>query len=427
MSKKVYIYYKENGELADAYQVQLASEDGTFGIKESNGTVVIPSGTSVTNPSTGRYEKSFDAENDIVYVVSWEILPKETDDPKYVTQQIGPFSDVLNSYSCSDFAGNFEQDEQSIMFMKTSRLDGMPVYADNLSVTITNSDGDVIDEGVPKIIKPGYYAYSWEPISTTTPSGQYLATWLYNVDGIPTTFVQNLAVVEKTDTKVYDKVYPEQVAVLESYIESAQCIPVLYEQARPSSDNKTFYFSFPRWNQGAGTKVYLNTQPVTQGIRVDFFKGTITFEKALTSYDVVNCDYNFRWFSDSDLAMFLTQAVGVFNTYPPHSRYTVKSINDKWIPGIVYRAATDALRKLLFSLQFQQPQQVFGGSELAKNAFSGFESLKKNYEEDCKIIFNNKKLGPYVGLTRSIVVPEFTLPGGRSRWFRYLFGTNSGS
>ena len=27
----------------------------------------------------------------------------------------------------------------------------------------------------------------------------------------------------------------------------------------------------------------------------------------------------------------------------------------------------------------------------------------------------------FTGLTRAVVVPEYTLPGGRSRWFRYLF------
>jgi len=72
-------------------------------------------------------------------------------------------------------------------------------------------------------------------------------------------------------------------------------------------------------------------------------------------------------------------------------------------------------------LQFQQPQQVFGGPEGAQKAFSNLEILKKNYEEEWKLLYEMKKLGPYTNLTRSIVVPSYTLPGGRSRWFRMLF------
>ena len=50
--------------------------------------------------------------------------------------------------------------------------------------------------------------------------------------------------------------------------------------------------------------------------------------------------------------------------------------------------------------------------------------------EDAKLIaaipyllklYEQKKYGPYVGLTKTVTAPEFTLPGGRSRWFRYLF------
>ena len=47
-------------------------------------------------------------------------------------------------------------------------------------------------------------------------------------------------------------------------------------------------------------------------------------------------------------------------------------------------------------------------------------------EEDLNKMYEQKKFGPYVGLTRMVVVPEYTLPGGRSRWFRYMFtGSNT--
>ena len=73
-------------------------------------------------------------------------------------------------------------------------------------------------------------------------------------------------------------------------------------------------------------------------------------------------------------------------------------------------------------LQFQQPQEVFGGPDAARQAFQNLETLKKNYEGDFNLLLEQKKYGSYVGLTKTVVTPEYTLPGGRSRWFRYLMG-----
>jgi hypothetical protein len=74
----------------------------------------------------------------------------------------------------------------------------------------------------------------------------------------------------------------------------------------------------------------------------------------------------------------------------------------------------------MFCLNFQQPAQVFGGTEEAGKAIANFETLKQNYEKDAEKLLEQKKLGPYPK-SRMVVTPEFTLPGGRSRWFRYLF------
>ncbi len=97
------------------------------------------------------------------------------------------------------------------------------------------------------------------------------------------------------------------------------------------------------------------------------------------------------------------------------------TIDDRYIPIILYGAAIDALRQLILCIQFQQPKEVFGGPDGAKDAASTFETLKKNYEEMFYKLLEQKKNGPYTGLTKTIVTPEYTLPGGRSRWFRQLF------
>jgi predicted amidohydrolase len=79
----------------------------------------------------------------------------------------------------------------------------------------------------------------------------------------------------------------------------------------------------------------------------------------------------------------------------------------------------------MMSLAFQEPQQVFGGQEKASALVSNLDTLKKNYEEDFNKMLDAKKFGPYIGLTRVVVTPEYTLPGGRSRYFRYLFSGSS--
>ena len=113
------------------------------------------------------------------------------------------------------------------------------------------------------------------------------------------------------------------------------------------------------------------------------------------------------------------------NFHPPASRFTLMALPMRYVAGVLYGAARDALRELMMSLMFQEPQQVFGGSEKAGTLFSNFETLKQNYEKDFASLLEAKKFGPYIGLTKAIVTPEYTLPGGRSRYFRYLFsGSN---
>ncbi|MFA7365463.1 MAG: hypothetical protein WCZ12_03890, partial [Patescibacteria group bacterium] len=188
-----------------------------------------------------------------------------------------------------------------------------------------------------------------------------------------------------------------------------------------TEDKRTYYFTFPRWNQSAQVRVYRNKSLIQDGLEVNYFKGYVRFTDPQSDFDLINADYNFKWFADEQLDDFLLSALRVFNQFPPYTNYNLMNLPDRHIPSVIYKAATDALRHLMLCLQFQEPQQVFGGSEKVQQAFSNFETLKKNYEEEWKLLFENKKKFGYIGLTKVIVTPEFTMPGGRSRWFRQLF------
>ena len=109
-----------------------------------------------------------------------------------------------------------------------------------------------------------------------------------------------------------------------------------------------------------------------------------------------------------------------FNSFPPVQYYTLENVPAIHMPTILYGAAKDALRQMMMCLQFQEPQQVFGGAEQAQQVFGNIETLKQNYEKDWDRLTEVKKYGRYPR-SAVLVVPEYTLPGGRSRWFRYLF------
>jgi hypothetical protein len=79
----------------------------------------------------------------------------------------------------------------------------------------------------------------------------------------------------------------------------------------------------------------------------------------------------------------------------------------------------------MLRLLTMEAKLVFGGPEAAREMFQNLETIKKNFEGDVKEMLDKKKLGSYVGLTKMVSVPAYTLPGGRSRWFRYLFSGGS--
>lgn len=427
-TRTVIFNYEVNGLAVNAYSVTLASSDGSYGIKDQfSGTVVVSNGTAVDNPTTGRYEyTTTDFDDTKVYEISWRIVPNDGDQPYYKVELVGPFTpNATQVRASSDYRGSFRQGTTATLMLKITNFDGIPQDASSVLISIKSSAGVLVETGTPEKATTGFYVYDWD-ISSSQTNGDYSAIWTYVVDGV--TRIENQTIVvstDATDTDIYSGMHYELRLALESYLSCAMSIPVYFEQAKPTADRQKYRFTFPRWNQTAGIKVYRNDKIVSDGVRVDFFKGEIQFDQRLTSFDVINADYNFRWFSDEDLNLYLINAIRVLNSNPPHSSYTMNNLADRYIPVVIKQASVDAIRHMMMCLQFQQPQQVFGGKEAASQAFGQLETLKENYEKEIQLIYENKKYGPYKGLTKAIVTPEFTLPGGRSRWFRYLFTSGS--
>jgi len=317
--------------------------------------------------------------------------------------------------------GTFAQGTNNSLFLRLTSLDSQPLAATGVTVTITDvSSNLVVDAETAITISDGYYAYVWS-IASDAQLGRYALQWSYS-DGYETsTITQEIVVNERPDTEsIYFGQTRDLIMALEYHIRPAMNIPVYFEQGRPSRDNAAFRFTFPRWNQSAGVRIYRNQEIIEDGFSTDYFRGTVTFDIPMTTYDIINADYNFRWFSDDQLYRFLANALAKFNFYPARTYYSLTSVPGEVVPAVLYGAAADAIREMMLSLSFQEPQMVFGGPEKASNLMGSLDTLKKNYEESVKGFLDAKKLGPYPK-SRAVVVPEYTLPGGRSRWFRYIF------
>ncbi len=332
--------------------------------------------------------------------------------------------------SAASYRGSFKQGGVADLLLKITDFDGNPKDPSFIECKIEGpvespsiDPPDIEDSSQPFQITTGYYVYSWD-ISSTQTVGDYLITWTYIVDNSESIELQTVTVVESADNTEPGTFYTERLIAfreaLEFHISCSQSIPIYFEQSKPSRDNTKFEFSFANWNQSPGVKIYRNDNVVTSDAEIDYFNGTVTFDTQLLQQEKVNADYNFRWFDEDTLTRFLVNAVQNINTYPPFTTYNLDTVPDRYVPAVLYGAAADALRQLMFCVNFQQPAQIFGGPDEAQKVFGNFETLKQNYEKQLEPIMDNKKRGPFP-LTLMIVTPEYTLPGGRSRWFRYLF------
>lgn len=328
----------------------------------------------------------------------------------------------MSPFATIKLRGRFAQGSTGTAIFTLTTFDGRATDPTSISYKIVrNSDDEEVKTGTPEKIRTGLYVFDWK-IASDAMSGDYTITYTYTVDSVEfTESISQPVAADSEDTTLYSGRTILMKDGLEIMIDCAQCIPVYFQQARPSHDRKSFHWTKGNWNQKSGIKIYRNKSIISEGFTIDFPRGVVEFDDPLSNYDNVFADYNFRWFDDADLERFIHNGIQKVNIYPPFSNYNVANVPEPWAVAALYGAAVDALRNLLLCINFEQPAQFFGGNDEASKRFQQLESLKKNYEDDLQKMLEQKKLGPYKGLTKAIVVPEYTLPGGRSRWFRYLF------
>lgn len=331
--------------------------------------------------------------------------------------------------------GTFQIGSSATFFFFFTDINGVAYDPSDIDITITDPDGETVKESteIDKLAEVGVYGYIWTiPTSSggvNTIPGLYTITvdYVYETGSGPVSdsFSENF-IVSETGAGVLSQTIYASRALLETYIQECQRIPVFNEIVRFNNAKTLGKLTFDKWNQPAGANVYINGVLTESGYTIDYLNGRISFASGrLSQYDEVTVDYNFRWFSDGQLDDFIAQGIQTVNIWPTQSAYTLNNIPGFWLVTVEHAAAVYAIRSLMFSLQFQQPVKVFGGMDRAKDVFSNLETIKKNYEGMLTQMLEQKKYGPYTGLTATVTVPAYTLPGGRSRWFRYLFSTGT--
>lgn len=213
-------------------------------------------------------------------------------------------------------------------------------------------------------------------------------------------------------------------------------IGINYEQGRINLGGTTCSFTYNNWVQTVVPVVFLNDIPQSSsGYSINYTDGKIIFNPALSSGynttdifttslyappDRVNCDYFYSCFSNQQLISFMKMGLTYFNANYPISNYTLTSSD----PGAIAAAVIGASYYLYNSVVagfLNQQWRVQWGEEEWHDLIGVATTMKENTSKILEEIKEAKKHT----LTKNIigiVTTDYTLPGGRSRMFRSMFG-----
>jgi hypothetical protein len=328
--------------------------------------------------------------------------------------------------------GTYVQGTLATFIINTVRAKGEPTGFMNPLMRIETEDGAVVMPDEAMTLAPeGYFFLDWEVPATLT-AGTYIATWSSTLLDQTYEKSQRIQIIENpygstvTQEVLTAKTESELMVGLYYMIKKSQEIDVENEQAKISSNGLTAKFTFKRWNVFCDrVRIYRNNELITNGFTIDYEAGELIFDNAISEFDTITADYNFQYFSGEELAMFLHLAVNEINLVPPGSTRSLANAPEVWFPAIVYGAAVNAYRRLIHDLSYQQCKIIYGvdgvtGIGNFSDAIENFKYLKENYEKSFEEAAKNAKRSVWPTIS-VIVASEFTMPGGRSRWFRYLF------
>lgn len=143
---------------------------------------------------------------------------------------------------------------------------------------------------------------------------------------------------------------------------------------------------------------------------------------SLDSYDYVYASYNVRLFTSDEMNNALYMALQDINAQPGTKKFSgVSAVPSYYDPGLITGASYYLLRGLSIRLTQRETRLLIQDAEQGSfNTVEMIQDSMKTYKED----FDNflKTIGKtHYPTAQSIVTPEFMMPGGRSRFFRYIW------
>jgi hypothetical protein len=299
-----------------------------------------------------------------------------------------------------------------------------------MNVDVPDATFSVFGTGGTPIVTPspmsklytGFYFFDWA-IPNSLPVNTYTALITGTVQGIPNAMTTYVTVVGAGTGTAVSATQREigMIDALNSYIGSANRITVKNQVATRDETKRQFFFTWPRWNLGA--QVRRNGNVISSGYTLDYSTGLITFEKAQHETDKVSASYNFKWFTDNEMLRFLNDALSQMNIEAPGTTFTLETVPDPYVGTLMQGAIKNAMMQIIISTMFQEPATVFGDMDRLKFAMDNAKTIKENAEKQFERDKKQVKRARYPA-TYAVVQPEYALPGGRSRWFRYLFSSN---
>lgn len=157
-----------------------------------------------------------------------------------------------------------------------------------------------------------------------------------------------------------------------------------------------------------------------------FFINTSGAPVSIHPYDTVLVSYNVKMITSQHMNSAMYMALQSINAQPGSSKYTtITSAPFYYEPAIVYGAAYHILRALLVSLTSRQRRLLIDDPD-KESIVTNLKSAADMYKEEFKELVEKLPIARFPTM-RGIVVPEFNMPGGRSRFFRYIWNISTGS
>jgi hypothetical protein len=136
-------------------------------------------------------------------------------------------------------------------------------------------------------------------------------------------------------------------------------------------------------------------------------------------YDTILASYSIRLFTGSHMNQALYMALQSVNSQPGSSKYSsVSSAPYYYEPALIIGASYYLLRSLLTSLTQRQKRLLLEDPDA--KIIDDLRNTTTMYKEEFEKLLEKLPLARLPN-TRSITVPEYNMPGGRSRFFRFAF------